>query len=188
MKVIDYRSSQMQSMFDVALQHYGDLQEGLRFLLTDNQTIIDNNGKLLHGAASLRIRDETVNDRVLDYLTGRSIIPVTEPGDFHKLTGIDPTGTGANGTDTDDDNTPADTDTDDTIDQTFANTDLTFDGDHVHDLDGHTMRIRNGQAVIEGDLIIDGDGRGIIFREDGQDYRLRTERTPNGTYMVLDKI
>ena len=174
-------------MFDVALQHYGGLQEGLEFLLTDNPTIIDENGKLLHGAASLRIRNETANDRILGFLGARSIIPATEPGDYHNLTGIDPVGTETDGTGTNTTDPINPTDNTD-IDQTFANTDLTFDGDHVHDLDGHTMRIRNGNAIIEGDLVIDGDGRGIIFREDGQDYRLRTERTERGTYMILDKI
>lgn len=76
----------------------------------------------------------------------------------------------------------------DALDNTFANTDLIFDGDHTHDLDGHTLRIRNGNAIIEGDLVLEGYNRGIIFRQQGVDYRLRTDRTPNGTQMVLEEV
>lgn len=187
MRVRSYQSSQMQTMFDVALQHYGSIQDGLAFLLNDNKHIIDEHGKLYHGATTVNIRKDTNDNRILKYLSDYEVIPVTEAGQFHNNVEQDPYISDTVNPNASDNNTNTSSNNDN-IDQTFANTDLTFDGDHVHDLNGHTMRIRNGHAIIEGDLVIDGDGRGIIFREDGQDYRLRTERTDRGTFMMLEKV
>lgn len=82
MRVRPYQSSSEQSLFDVALQHYGSIQDGIAWLISDNPSVIDENGKLLHGNATLQIRNETANLATVDFLQSRSIIPVTSAGLF----------------------------------------------------------------------------------------------------------
>ncbi len=69
-----YQANSQQSIFDVALQHYGDI-EGVAWLLKDNPTILNEDG-LFDLSAPLRIGKAKIDVYVLDSYAG--YIPVTE--------------------------------------------------------------------------------------------------------------
>lgn len=68
-----YKALAEQTIFDVALQHFGDI-EGLAFILEDNPTIINADG-LFDLSKPISIRDEIINLRVIESFKG--YVPVT---------------------------------------------------------------------------------------------------------------
>lgn len=77
MKLTLYKSLLEQTIWDVALQHYGDV-EGVAFLLADNIGCIDANGIIANGQI-YKIRTGTaVDERVI--LAYEGYVPVTDGG------------------------------------------------------------------------------------------------------------
>lgn len=57
--MIIYQSTSEQTVWDVALQHYGDAS-GIAVLLGDNDDLINSNGLVQEGARSYRIDNNTI--------------------------------------------------------------------------------------------------------------------------------
>jgi len=54
-----YHSTSQQTVWDVALQHFGDAS-GIAILLRDNDDLVSTNGLVQEGARSYRIDDDTI--------------------------------------------------------------------------------------------------------------------------------
>jgi dipeptidyl aminopeptidase/acylaminoacyl peptidase len=72
-----YQASEEQSVFDVVLQHYGSLEDGLGWLMEDNPTLINEAG-LFDLSKPVLLRDAVSNAYVIKVYDG--YIPVSLNG------------------------------------------------------------------------------------------------------------